>query len=116
MDIPEAYVQLTKLEAERNKALASLNAVYRERAELVALLTRGWPSEWADDADNPGWRVVYVYSPAGQLTWHIAPADWPLFVHVRHNADAVWDGHSTAEKYERLRRISLLDDWVAWGE
>lgn len=91
---------------ERNALLGAMNAVYRERAELVAFLSRLYATVWADDGENPGWRIVYVDSPAGQLSWHIAPGDWHLFAHVPHDVDVAWDGHSTPEKYERLRRIA----------
>lgn len=116
MDTVNAYEHVAALTRERNAALAALDHAYRERAELIALLTRSWPTVWADDADTPGWRVVYVSTPAGQASWHIAPQDWGLFAHVRHDPDVVWDGHSSEEKYDRLRRLTLLVDWVMWED
>jgi hypothetical protein len=106
------YLFADDLEAvllERAASLAAISAVYRERAQFIALLTRSYPSCWGYDADTPGWRVVYVQSPAGELSWHISPADWELFSHVPHDERHVWDGHSTSEKYERMRRIAAPD-------
>lgn len=54
--------------------------------------------------------VVYVDTPQGQLSWHLADADVTLFGQVpRVAADderARWDGHSTDEKYQRVRRLT----------
>jgi hypothetical protein len=95
--------QLARAEAERD-------AAYRERAHLVAWLAALHPSviTQAPDIDEPGWQIVYLTTPTGQMTWHIAPADAALFHQVgRVGPDdprAQWDGHTTAEKYHRIRR------------
>lgn len=80
--------------------------VYSERARLVAHLAALYPSAWGDDPAAPGWPVVYVHTPRGQLSWHIAPSDFHLFSHVPRDDTVVWDGHSTAEKYERLQQLT----------
>lgn len=90
----------------------ALNAAYRERARLVAYLAYGFPSvvAAAPDVDEPGWHIVYLRTPAGQMSWHIAPSDLDLFDHVERvdPADpfARWDGHTTDEKYERLAALT----------
>lgn len=80
------------------------SAVYRERAHLVAHLAAVYPSWLGVDEAEPEWPVVYVDTPEGQLSWHIAPGDLGLFAHVQRDDGAVWDGHTTAEKYARLDR------------
>ncbi|MFD7161577.1 hypothetical protein ACFV9C_43820 [Kribbella sp. NPDC059898] len=54
--------------------------------------------------------VVYVRTPAGQLSWHVAAPDLRHFEHLvvagPEDPDAQWDGHSTAEKYARLCRLT----------
>lgn len=84
---------------------AAVDAVYRERAQLVALLAALWPSTWGIDPEWTDWHVVYVQTPAGQLSWHISPDDRELFGHVLGPADTAWDGHTTAEKYQRVRDL-----------
>lgn len=85
-----------------------LNAAYRERAHLVALLTVLWPSVIIldGDPDAPGWALVYIDSPTGQLSWHLSGDDLDLFPHVpRVETSAVtWDNHTTEEKYQRIRQ------------
>jgi hypothetical protein len=76
-------------------------ALYRERAHLVAHLAASYPSVIAPDPEEPDWPVVYVALPAGQVSWHIAQRDMDLFRHVP-SGDARWDGHDVAEKYGRL--------------
>ncbi|WP_055563643.1 hypothetical protein [Streptomyces atriruber] len=86
-----------------------LDGVYRERARLVALLAALYPSTLVLGADpeEPDWAVLFITLPTGQASWHIAADDLSLFHHVDLD-DAntpgapEWDGHSTAEKYERI--------------
>lgn len=92
--------------------------VYRERAMLVAFLTRLYPSSIGIDATaDVGFQtVVYIHGrPAGQMSWHIADADRDLFDHVTRDDAPVWDGHTTDEKYRRLAALpgSLTTDPTA---
>lgn len=86
----------------REQLTEQLDAVYRERAHLVAHLAAILPSVMADDPSDPDWRIVYLDTPAGQCSWHIARSDLDLFTHVPDGAP-VWDGHTTDEKYQRVR-------------
>lgn len=92
---------------------APTDDVYRERARLVAFLASLFPSVLAyADPDEPDWAVVYVSTPAGQLSWHIASGDVELFDHVPKvtpdDRRAEWDGHDTPTKYERLTALTTL--------
>ena len=82
--------------------------VYRERAYLVAYLAARYESYLCPAPDaEPGFSViVYVESPEGQLSWHIADSDLDLFGRVPWNSKVVWDGHTTEEKYERIRDLT----------
>lgn len=82
--------------------------IYRERAHLVAYLASRYTSYLARPQDaEPGFTFcVYVASPAGQLSWHIADADLDLFTGIPEQYPAQWDGHTTEEKYERLRALT----------
>ncbi|MFJ4960221.1 hypothetical protein [Streptomyces sp. NPDC088739] len=83
-------------------------ALYRERAHLVAALCSSRPAVMIPDPENDGWGIVYVNDGHGQMSWHIAPDDLPLFRGiVMWRATHEWDGHTTEEKYARLR-ASLL--------
>lgn len=82
------------------------DAVYRERAHLVALLATLYPSTIGPHDPNwPEWSVVIIDLPTGQASWHVAPTDLDLFRHVTPSVKNTWDGHSTDEKYERIRRL-----------
>ena len=89
-----------------------INAVYRERDQLVAALSKLFPAHLAlhDGADwEDDWRnIVCVHLPAGQATWHIHDSELPLFGHLVHTAGH-WDGHSTEEKYARLNALEPHD-------
>ena len=94
--------QITDLTAERDGA-------YRERAQLLALLaamTRRPVIAPAPDVDEDGWQILYLTIGGRQATWHIHPRDAELFSHVEqagpNDPRAIWDGHSTEQKYERI--------------
>ncbi|MEU3220006.1 hypothetical protein [Streptomyces sp. NPDC006971] len=86
-----------------------LDATYRERAHLVALLAALHPSHIGHtDPNAPDWAVVTVETPAGQMTWHIAERDMDLFTRVQptNRICRGWDGHTTDEKYARMRDLT----------
>lgn len=99
---------LERVEAERNGA-------YRERAHLVALvaaMTDGAVIAPAPDVEEPGWQIVYLTIGGRQASWHISPRDAELFECVEHasveDPRAQWDGHSTDDKYARIRQHTRL--------
>lgn len=80
--------------------------IYRERAFLTSYLSKQFPSRLSySDPNEPDWAVLYVYTPEGQLSWHISPDDMDLFEHLAIVSGVEWDGHTTEEKYERLSRL-----------
>lgn len=85
---------------------------YRERAHLVAHLAAQYTSVIAY-GDDPDWPVVYIDTPAGQLSWHLALSDLDLFAHVPTVAPedyrAQWDGHDTPTKYDRLDELTAKE-------
>ncbi|MEV8477876.1 hypothetical protein [Streptomyces sp. NPDC051173] len=94
--------QLAAVEAERD-------AVYRERAHLIAHLAALHPSHIGyTDPGAPDWAVVIIEAPGGQLSWHIAERDLDLFKHVQptNRICRGWDGHTTDEKYARIRALT----------
>ncbi|MEU8886701.1 hypothetical protein [Streptomyces sp. NPDC048442] len=87
---------------------AERDGVYRERARLVAHLASLYPAHIGHtDPTAPGWAVVIIEAPTGQMSWHIAERDLPLFAHVEPTSRICrgWDGHTTEEKYERLAKL-----------
>ena len=87
----------------------ALRAVYRERAHLLAFIASLFPSHIGyTDPSEPDWAVLIIETPAGQLSWHIAPDDLELFTHVSTTSSMCrsWDGHSTDEKYRRVRALT----------
>lgn len=87
----------------------ALNAAYRERAHLVALLAAVYPSHIGrTDPESPNWAVVTIELPTGQACWHVASDDMDLFEHVRPTSadDPGWDGHTTVEKYGRVDEMA----------
>jgi hypothetical protein len=84
--------------------------VYTDRAHLIALLATFFPAFTSrSDPQEPDWLVVYLDTPEGQLSWHVAASDEYLFAHVPAlpPSQAKWDGHTTGEKFERMRKLVL---------
>jgi hypothetical protein len=96
-------------EERAEQAEAERDAVYRERARLVAHLASLYPSHIGHtDPTAPDWAVLIVEAPTGQLSWHIAERDMDLFAHVQptNRICRGWDSHTTDEKYERLHALT----------
>ncbi|MFE3578742.1 hypothetical protein [Streptomyces vinaceus] len=96
-----------------NRLTAERDGAYRERARLVAHLASLYPSHIGHtDPAAPDWAVITIEAPTGQMCWHIAPADLPLFDHVQTTYPGwgnqyIWDGHTTEQKYERLHELTV---------
>lgn len=93
---------MTKSEGE---LLDALNDAYRERAHLLAFIARIYPATIGKtDPEDREWNVLTVTAAGtnGQMCWHIADNDMYLFQDVLRDESVKWDGHTTAEKYERL--------------
>lgn len=90
--------------------MSALDEVYTERAHLVALLASLHPSYRtpAVDISEPGWWLVVMYVGTQQMSWHFSPADAYLIAHVQvvpaTDWRVRWDGHTTAQKYARIRQ------------
>ncbi|MFI1585626.1 hypothetical protein [Embleya sp. NPDC020630] len=89
---------------------AAVRPVYRERAEYVADLAARWPSVLVHPApDLPAYALLHIHTAAGPITRHIHHDDLDLVAHVRRvgpdDPRAAWDGHTTAEGYNRLRAL-----------
>lgn len=94
--------QLAAATAERDKA-------YGERAHLVAYLAACYPSEIVPaESDSGAWFLVFVTTPAGQMSWHLHEDDLDLFEPLLNAPETgiEWDGHTTEEKYERLAELT----------
>jgi hypothetical protein len=91
--------------------MSDCDGVYRERDQLVAALSKLFESHLAAHlpADEPGWdgwrNVVCIHLPTGDVTWHIADAELPLFGHLAMRENH-WDGYSDEEKYRRLNALA----------
>ncbi len=75
---------------------AAERVVYAERAQLVANFAARYDAAVSTDPAEPLCpAVVYVRTPAGQLSWHIADLDLRCFEHVKaaelHQMQH-WDG------------------------
>ncbi|KKN42483.1 hypothetical protein LCGC14_0712930 [marine sediment metagenome] len=109
IETPVSGAPQTAAEAALAQALEGKHVAYSERNQLVAAISRLWPSHLArhpedDETWDDEWRtIVCIHSPAGQLTWHIKDGEQYLFSHLAEG-EGHWDGHSTPEKYARLQR------------
>jgi len=105
-------VEARRQHARAEQAEAERDGAYRERAQLLAWLATLNPAVLAPapDVDEPGWQILYVTAGGHQLSWHIHPRDADLYAHVEQvpadDPRAQGDGHTTAQKYDRIRSLS----------
>ena len=81
------------------------NNAYKERNQLVALLSILFPSGKAKTAIE-GWDeawhgCVYIDFPWGQASWHYHSDDEQMFTHLPPYKK-LWDGHTTEDKYAAI--------------
>ncbi len=107
---------LEKLKGAIDRERDHLNSVYSERNMCVALIAQYavWfghkvgiknhvGAEWDDE-----WRnVLFIDLPAGQVSWHLHESELINFPDIGPY-DGEWDGHTTEEKYERVRKFIHL--------
>jgi hypothetical protein len=117
MDMEELENKIDRLENVKNGA-------YRERNQLVALLAalaldKGHSSiSWGawlgkhvvkegEDWEKDWMNIVFIETPSGQLSWHIHDSELELFkgIPVATERSPKWDGHTTEEKYRRIRDL-----------
>ncbi len=85
---------------------AQIDAIYRERNQLVAALTKLFPAVRYFDGV---WSAVYLELPTGQVSWHYAERDADLFRHLPMVTKSPWDGHDTPTKYARLNALPACE-------
>ena len=81
------------------------NNAYKERNQLVALLSTLFPSgkaKTAIDGWDKAWHgCVYIDFPWGQASWHYHTDDEWMFEHLPPYTEE-WDGHTTEAKYAMI--------------
>jgi hypothetical protein len=91
-------------------------SAYNERNCLVAAVAHIFPAgirKTAIESWSPEWHnCVYIDTPAGQLSWHYHDAEAMAFIDLPPYWSE-WDGHTTAQKYERLARLKDNDLLIA---
>lgn len=97
------------------------DSAYKERNQCVLMMCKlarnlgmkacRWKHEGID-CDNDWRNIIVIYFPTGQATWHIHDTEMADFEWLPLEANA-WDGHTTSEKYDRMRhymsRIARVD-------
>ncbi len=95
------------------------DGAYTERNRVVAAFARmaqsqGWPVAIIK-TDIPGWdpewhNCIFIETPFGQVSWHFHDDQRNLFPDTMVGTGAIWDGHTTEEKYRRLDElVSKID-------
>jgi len=87
------------------KERENTNNAYKERNQLVALLSTVFPSgkaKTAIDGWDEAWHgCVYIDFPWGQASWHYHTDDGWMFEHLPPYKKQ-WDGHTTEAKYAAI--------------
>lgn len=137
----EPFQEIQMLNKDYEKLVRDKDNAYWERNQLVAALSKVFPSHLARHPDEDkdwenDWRnIVVIYIPhteeqiarvkdlapgtmwkGQQLTWHVHDFDMALFDHLQPNPAHWWDGHTTQEKYRRLRTLKPTPPQGAKGK
>ena len=100
---PDDIVAFAALVASAERE--NTNNAYKERNQLVALLSTVFPSgkaKTAIDGWDEAWHgCVYIDFPWGQASWHYHTDDEWMFKHLPPYTKQ-WDGHTTDAKYAAI--------------
>jgi hypothetical protein len=99
-----------KADAENEKLRAKADSIYSERNRLAVAFARmalaaGFKAGTGVDPDETKWPVVYVETPNGQVSWHIASHDADILSGLPVY-EGQWDGTYRARKA----------DWCVWDQ
>lgn len=107
----EIDVEINRLSARVRELVEQKDGAYRERdmcvAGLAALAVRlGWSAWRGKHVGEPwdhDWRnIIFINLPSGQVSWHIHDSELEMFAFLPEILEREWDGHTTAQKYERV--------------
>lgn len=82
----------------------TIGELYEHRIELFLTLAKFSGSYWKEDPNTPGWLIVYIEAPIGQISYHIPEKGYRAELEkwsVRDDAHE-WDGHSSQNVLCRL--------------
>ena len=93
----------------------AVDSLYDERNVLAFAFAelardRGWEVGVRFFVDDPLWPILYVETPAGQVSFHV-PANEVPEGYPEHTKE--WDGHNSTDKLDRLARARAMVDEVA---
>jgi hypothetical protein len=105
-----------ELSKQLDIAMEMRDRAYTERNLCVALIAQYAPwlghkvgikehvgEEWED-----GWRnVLFIDLPTGQVSWHLQDSELENFPEISCYPGE-WDGHTTEEKYKRVKKYIHL--------
>ena len=104
-----AAAWVTALLIENRKLEDAKDNAYRERNLVVQALAHitdsmGFRTGLSrDEEEGDEWPVLFIELPiAGQVSWHLPKQG---LVRLWREYKVGWDGHTTEEKYQRLRRF-----------
>lgn len=70
---------------------------------LNLVLESKLPAAWRPHYE--GWPVLFLETPAGQISYHFQEKYIPLIEHqVSRVDDYVWDGHTSQDVLERMKK------------
>lgn len=137
-------VSMKKLKGYKDFKMFSKDQAYWERNQLVCALSKIYPSwmelhPYKDKSWDKDWRnIVFIEIPVRcepmnfypacmepwhtrsmQMSWHLHKDDVVYFKHLKKRRGNSWDGHTTEEKYERLKFIDTTEKptkkwWEFW--
>ena len=91
---------------------SSIDDAYLDRNLAVMALAKlaeqqGYPVGIMQDPQQPGWPVIMIDLPSGQVGWHIPESD--LLGSWQKYSDE-WDGHNLKDKRQRLAQFLADED------
>lgn len=109
---------------ERNQLVRALSVLFPAWLEKHPESDKDWDDDWRTIVfiEIPTEELTNKYVQGGfdlnykrQLSWHLHDSDVDWFSHLEMREGNSWDGHTTEEKYSRLRKLRRFKRrWEFW--
>ena len=114
MSEQELIAQKDQAYWERNQLVSALSKIYPAWLERHPVDDTAWEDDWrwivfieipTEELEQKYVQGGFLVKHKRQLSWHIHDSEYANFAHLKSRTGHSWDGHTTEEKYRRLRHI-----------
>lgn len=95
--VSDGYHTIEELYEHRNLLFINFVLAVKDKYEVL----------WRSDDYTPGWFIVYVELPTGQISYHLPDNYHEYIKDFPEASDSYWDGHTSEDVQRRLHENTI---------